>query len=62
MTKPKEETRRTFFRAVGLGAGAAGVVAVAETAGVAAAPAPEENTAGYRETEHVKTAYRLARF
>jgi hypothetical protein len=58
----QETTRRAFFRSVGLGAGAAGVVAVAKTAGVEAATAPEETGAGYRETEHVKTVYKLARF
>jgi len=58
----QETTRRAFFRSMGLGAGAAGVVAAAKTVGVEAAALPEENAAGYRETEHVKTVYRLARF
>ena len=57
----QETTRRAFFRSFGLGAGAAGVVAAAKTVGVEAASAPE-NEAGYRETEHVKTVYRLAQF
>ena len=55
-------TRREFFRTGLLGAGAAGALAVAKATGVEAAEAPESGAAGYRETEHVKTVYRLARF
>jgi hypothetical protein len=55
--------RRDFFRKAGLGAGALG----AATAGLsakasAAAPAKAVRGAGYRETEHVKKYYELARF
>ncbi len=56
-------SRRSFMQLAGLGAGAAGVAAT----GLAARPAPakaapESKTAvGYRETEHVKTYYALAR-
>lgn len=55
--------RRGFLRTVGVGAGAAGVAAVvggsaAPTTAKAAAPA----SSGYRETEHVRRFYELARF
>lgn len=55
--------RRNFFRKVGLGAGAA-AVSLSATA-VQAAVSDEETaseSAGYRETEHVKRYYDLARF
>jgi hypothetical protein len=55
-------TRRAFFRTGLLGAGATGALAVAKASGVEAAEAPESGAAGYRETEHVKTVYKLARF
>ncbi len=61
----KSPARRKFFRKAGIGIGAAGAVAL----GVPAEPAKAAGTTdgavrdgGYRETEHVKTAYRLARF
>lgn len=55
-------TRRAFFRTVGLGGGAAGALAAAKTVGVEAAETRAPDAAGYRETEHVKTVYALARF
>jgi len=61
----KSRGRREFFRAAGLGVGAAGAAA----AGLAAAPAKAATKsgrrcgdAGYRETAHVRTVYALARF
>ncbi len=61
----KSPERRKFFRKAGIGIGAAGAVAL----GVPAEPAKAAPTAdsdvragSYRETEHVKKAYRLARF
>lgn len=61
-------SRRAFLRGAGLGAGlgagAAGVAAVTSISAFpakAAAPAGG-NTVGYRETEHVRRAYELARF
>jgi|GEM_PF-1704420 Nitrous oxide reductase len=62
---PKSPTRREFFRRAGLGAGAlAGAVAlgdaVAGNEAKAAEAAPKSQ--GYRETEHVKRVYELARF
>lgn len=54
--------RRSFLRLAG--AGAATGAAVAATGGQAAAvEAPKSKTAaGYRETEHVRKVYDLARF
>jgi hypothetical protein len=55
--------RRDFFRKVGMGAGAA---AVSVSASAVQAAVPEAQTpsdaAGYRESEHVKRYYELARF
>lgn len=53
--------RREFFRKAGLGVGALGAAAVTLATGEASA-AQEEAGAGYRETEHVKRYYALARF
>ncbi|MCB2102461.1 MAG: twin-arginine translocation signal domain-containing protein [Rhodobacterales bacterium] len=58
-------SRRSFLKAAGLGAGAAGVAAVAlkgTEAEAAAAPKDGTTRAGYRETEHVRKYYELARF
>ena len=57
--------RRDFFRKAGLGAGAAGAVAVTLSrtpakAAEAGGKAPDGK--GYQETEHVKKYYDLARF
>ncbi|HEY0832735.1 MAG TPA: formate dehydrogenase [Azospirillum sp.] len=56
--------RRDLFR--GLGAGALGAAAIAVQAAPAEAAPPVDPTnptaARYRETEHVRTAYALARF
>ena len=64
MTDKKEtRSRREFLKTVGVGAGAAGAAAVTGTAPLPAeAATPAENSAGYRETEHVKRVYELARF
>lgn len=62
-TKAKGLDRRSFLRGVGAGAGAAGVAALVATDGAEAAPAEKEHKAGgYRETEHVRRVYDLARF
>ena len=65
----KKETasvgRRDFFKKAGLGAGAAGAVAVGLAADKTKAAEPAArtaNSAGYRETEHVKKFYELSRF
>lgn len=56
--------RRDFLRTAGLGAGAAGVAAVAlrsPSAKAALAGDAKPNSGGYRETDHVKRYYELAR-
>lgn len=63
--KGKQDTsvgRRDFLRGVAVGAGAAGLAA-AGTLESAPAGAKEQPAApGYRETEHVRLYYKLARF
>jgi hypothetical protein len=54
--------RRDFFRKVGLGAGAAAVGVAASTAEAATPEKGPAKGVGYRETEHIKTYYELARF
>ncbi len=60
----ESRARRDFLKKAGLGAGAAGVAAVALTSTKAAKAAVEKGgrSAGYRVTDHVKTYYDLARF
>jgi hypothetical protein len=53
--------RRAFIRQTGFVAGALGVAAVAGGA-LAPAAAADAKPEGYRETEHVKTYYKLAAF
>ena len=53
--------RRAFIRKTGLGAGALGVAA-ASIAKAAPAAADQAKPGAYRETEHVKTYYKLAKF
>ncbi len=62
--KAKELGRRDFFRTATLGAGAAGVAAVGLVDGAAAAEPVKQQASGsgYRETDHVKKFYELARF
>ncbi len=57
--------RRDFFRKAGLGAGVAGAAAVGLSASRGEAAAPDKGATkgvGYRETEHVKKFYELAKF
>ena len=61
----REETkvgRRDFFKKAGLGAGAAVVAAATTQAGAAETAVPQKKSAGYTETDHVRTFYDLARF
>ncbi len=64
MTKSKKSLpRRDFLKVAGIAGGAAGVAAVALTSKTAKAAAPVTGEgSGYRETEHVKKYYELARF
>ena len=60
----KEEinaARRDFFKKAGLGAGAAAVSMTAAKAGAVEATPPSKGS-GYRETDHVRKFYELARF
>jgi len=64
MDKTKKSLpRRDFLKAAGITGGAAGLAAIALTSKSAIAAAPESGkSSGYRETEHVKKYYELARF
>ncbi|MBA5776610.1 twin-arginine translocation signal domain-containing protein [Stappia sp. F7233] len=55
-----EADRRSFLKLAGLGAVASGATIVAGEA--AAVEASSQKASGYRETEHVKTFYKTARF
>ena len=59
--KSDQMDRRRFFGAAGKGV-VAGVGAVVVAAGTAEAAEEPSETGSYRETEHVKTYYKLARF
>jgi len=65
MRKDKETAarldRRNFLKGAGLAIGAAGAAAVPGTEAAAKSDTSQEH-AGYRETEHVRTYYDLARF
>jgi hypothetical protein len=55
--------RRGFLRMIGTGAaGGAVALATGEAAATAATEPPRKDGELYRETEHVKTYYKLARF
>ena len=65
-TMQKQETaktpsRRDFFKTASLGAGAAAIGAVGLGAAPKAATAVASTGAGYRESEHVKRYYELAK-
>ncbi|MEJ2625290.1 MAG: formate dehydrogenase [Pseudolabrys sp.] len=54
--------RRRLLTGAGLASGAAGVTAVSAATPAAASEPQEPQHNGYRESEHVKTYYRLASF
>ena len=61
--KLKSPSRRQFIRGAGTGVVGAAAVGLAVRSANAAEPKKDDYTTGdYQETEHVKTAYRLARF
>ena len=61
--KLKSPSRRQFIRGAGTGIVGAASVGLAVPAAKATEPDKNDHTAGdYQETDHVKTAYRLARF
>jgi hypothetical protein len=58
----KVAKRRDFLKLAGLGVVSAGAVLVAAPEDGEAAEARPDGSVGYRESEHVKTYYKLARF
>ena len=54
--------RRDFLRALGAGAGAAAVAPLATVAKADTETNDEKRKARYKETEHVKTFYRVNRY
>ncbi len=59
----KKLDRRSLLKGASLALGAAGVTAAtANTVAAAPAVADKAKTAGYNETDHVRTYYKLARF
>ncbi|MGQ0676876.1 MAG: formate dehydrogenase [Rhodospirillales bacterium] len=54
--------RRAFIRKTGLGAGALGAAAAALGGKAASAASDQAKPGAYRETEHVKAYYKLAKF
>ena len=61
----KSTERRAFMKKAGLGVGAVGAVAVAlpkSSAAVVLGTGAKPGKSGYRETEHVKKYYEVARF
>jgi hypothetical protein len=59
-TEPKQPDRRLFMKLAGLGAAGASIGFAASEASATEASAAEHG--GYRETEHVKAYYKMARF
>jgi nitrous oxide reductase len=62
-TKAKSLARRDFLKTAGLATGAVGaaVALASPQAKAATAPAAKGEKTGYRETEHVRRYYELAR-
>ncbi|MDH5750039.1 MAG: twin-arginine translocation signal domain-containing protein [Rhodospirillales bacterium] len=63
--KAKILPRREFLKTAGLTAGAAGIAVAAVSGSSAQASSVGESnqkSSGYRETEHVRTYYKTARF
>ena len=60
---PQQLDRRSFMRLAGLGAGVAGAsIGLGAAEASASEPVAAAEQGGYRETEHVQTYYRMARF
>lgn len=61
--KLKSPARRSFFTKAGSGVAGAAVLGLTAGSAAAAQPRPGDRTDGsYEETDHVKAAYRTARF
>lgn len=58
----KVADRRNFLKLAGLGTVVGGAALVTGKSPVEAADAAADSKTGYRETDHVKTTYELARF
>ena len=58
----KSSSRREFFKKVGLGAGAVAVATTSTSAKAESDLALGAGKPGYRETDHVKKYYSLAKF
>jgi nitrous oxide reductase len=54
--------RRAFLKTASLGVAASAGAAVIGGEETVAAAAPDKKTGGYRETDHVRRVYALARF
>ena len=59
---PSRMGRRAFLKTASLGVAASAGAAVIGGGEAAAAAPPDKKTGGYRETEHVRRVYALARF
>ncbi len=62
MSDKAKAGRREFLKLAGIGAVTGGVAMAMGQDDAKANEALSETSAGYRETEHVKTYYELARF
>ena len=61
-TKDTAVGRRDFLRLSGVAAATGGAALAVSGTEAAASETLEATSSGYRETEHVKTYYKLARF
>ncbi len=61
-SKDKAVGRRDFLKLSGVAAAAGGAALVNSEGDAEASEAKEVSSSGYRETDHVKTYYKLARF
>lgn len=61
-TDAPDTNRRGFLKLASLGSVAAAGAAIVSADDAEAQPATDAPTGGYRETDHVKTYYDLARF
>jgi hypothetical protein len=62
MSEKAKAGRREFLKLAGIGAVSGGAALAIGQEDTEAKEAPSKTSAGYRETEHVKTYYELARF
>ncbi|MDJ1159618.1 formate dehydrogenase [Chelatococcus sp. SYSU_G07232] len=60
--KPEGLDRRGFLRAMGAGAAVTAAVPLTATEAQAMKPPGDEGKARYRESEHVKTFYKVNRY